>query len=114
MVAIVVGGFGGRVIAQARRRGWTATAAAEPSVEFADWIGLAGSYLVWLVFGIGFVGPVLAADVDPTVLVYALLSLARRYPAGQVVASAESTAEAAVLICSSAAFTATSFALRLG
>ena len=33
----------------------TATAAAEPSVEFADWIGVAGSYLVWLVFGVGFV-----------------------------------------------------------
>ena len=105
VVAIVVGGLGGRVIAQARRRGWatpaseslavvslavlayasattiggngfvaafaagvvyrTATAAAEPSVEFADWIGVAGSYLVWLVFGIGFVGPVLAAGVRP-------------------------------------------------
>ena len=115
VVAIVVGGFGGRVIAQARRRGWatpaseslavvslavlayasattiggngfvaafaagvfyrTATAAAEPSVEFADWIGVAGSYLVWLVFGIGFVGPVLAAGLDPVVLVYAVLSL---------------------------------------
>ena len=114
-VAILTGGFGGRVIARARQRGWaspaseslavvslailayasattiggngfvaafasgifyrTATAAAEPSVEFADWIGVAGSYLVWLVFGIGFVGPVLAAGVDPAVLVYAVLSL---------------------------------------
>ena len=115
VVAIVVGGFGGRAIAQARRRGWatpaseslavvslavlayasattiggngfvaafaagvfyrTATAGAEPSVEFADWIGVAGSYLVWLVFGIGFVGPVLAEGFDPAVLVYAALSL---------------------------------------
>ena len=45
------------------------------SVEFADWIGVAGSYLVWLVFGVGFVGPVLAAGLDPVVLVYAVLSL---------------------------------------
>ena len=36
---------------------------------------MAGSYLVWLVFGIGFVGPVLAAGFDPAVLVYAVLSL---------------------------------------
>ena len=53
----------------------TATAAAEPSVEFGDWIGVAGSYLVWLVFGIAFVGPVLAGAFDTVVVVYALLSL---------------------------------------
>ncbi len=115
LVAIIVGGFGGRLIARARRLGWastaseslavvslailayagattiggngfvaafaagvfyrTATAAAEPSVEFADWLGLAGSYLVWLVFGIGFVGPLLAGGIDPAVLLYAVLSL---------------------------------------
>ncbi len=53
----------------------TATARAEPSVEFADWIGLTGSYLVWLVFGVGLAGPVVAAGFEPVFLVYAVLSL---------------------------------------
>ncbi len=99
VVAIVVGGLGGRFTSEARRRGWasqaseslavvalaifayagatavggngfvaafgagiafrTATARSEPSVEFAESIGLAASYLVWLMFGVALVGPVI-------------------------------------------------------
>ena len=105
VVAIVVGGLGGRFTSEARRRGWasqaseslavvalaifayagataiggngfvaafgagiafrTATARSEPSVEFAESIGLAASYLVWLLFGVALVGPVITAGFDP-------------------------------------------------
>ena len=115
VVALVVGGLGGRLTVEARRRGWaspaseslavvalaivayagataiggngfvaafgagiafrTATGLSEPSVEFAESIGLAASYLVWLLFGVGLAGPAIAAGFDPAVIGYALLSL---------------------------------------
>ena len=115
VVAIVVGGLGGRLMIEARRRGWasraseslavvalaifayagataiggngfvaafgagiafrTATAPSEPSVEFAESIGLAASYLVWLLFGVALAGPVIAAGFDAPLIGYALLSL---------------------------------------
>ncbi len=115
VVAIVVGGLGGRFTSEARRRGWasqaseslavvalaifayagatalggngfvaafgagiafrTATARSEPSAEFAESIGLAASYLVWLMFGIALVGPVILAGFDAALIGYALLSL---------------------------------------
>ena len=115
VVAIVVGGLGGRIMSEARRRGWasraseslavvalaiftyagataiggngfvaafgagiafrTATASSEPSVEFAESIGLAASYLVWLLFGVALVGPTVAAGFDASLIGYALLSL---------------------------------------
>ncbi len=115
VVAIVVGGLGGRLMIEARRRGWasraseslavvalaifayasataiggngfvaafgagiafrTATARSEPSVEFAESIGLAASYLVWLLFGVALAGPVIAAGFDAPLIGYALLSL---------------------------------------
>ena len=115
VVAIVVGGLGGRLAVEARRRGWasraseslavvalaifayagataiggngfvaafgagiafrTATGLAEPSVEFAESIGLAASYLVWLLFGVALAGPVVATGFDGAVIGYALLSL---------------------------------------
>ena len=53
----------------------TATGLSEPSVEFAESIGLAASYLVWLLFGVGLAGPAIAAGFDPAVIGYALLSL---------------------------------------
>lgn len=53
----------------------TATERSEPSVEFAESIGLAGSYLVWLIFGVALVGPVLVAGFDPVYVLYAALSL---------------------------------------
>ena len=53
----------------------TATARSEPSVEFAESIGLAASYLVWLLFGDALAGPVIAAGLDAAVIAYALLSL---------------------------------------
>ncbi len=120
VVAIVVGGFGGRVIAQARRRGWATTASESLAVvtlsvlAYASATTIGGKRVRGCVRGRGFVGPVLTAGLDPTVLVYAVLSLARRYPAGQVVASVASMADPAVLICSIAVLTATSFAPRLG
>ena len=115
VVAVVVGGLGGRLMVEARRRGWasrasealavvalaifayasatafggngfvaafgagiafrTATARSEPSVEFAESIGLAASYLVWLLFGVALAGPVIALGLDPALIAYALLSL---------------------------------------
>jgi NhaP-type Na+/H+ or K+/H+ antiporter len=115
VVALVVGGLGGRLTIEARGRGWasraseslaivalaivayagataiggngfvaafgagiafrTATGLSEPSVEFAESIGLAASYLVWLLFGVGLAGPAIAAGFDPAVIGYALLSL---------------------------------------
>ena len=115
VVAIVVGGLGGRVASEARRRGWasqaseslavvalaifayagatavggngfvaafgagiafrTATGSSEPSVELAESIGLAASYVVWLVFGVALVGPVVVAGFDAALIGYALLSL---------------------------------------
>ena len=115
VVAIVVGGLGGRLTSEARRRGWasraseslavialaifayasataiggngfvaafgagiafrTATAPSEPSVEFAESIGVAASYLVWLLFGVALAGPVIAAGFDAPLIGYALLSL---------------------------------------
>ena len=53
----------------------TATVRAEPSVEFAESIGLGASYLVWLLFGVGLAGPVLAAGFDVAFIGYAILSL---------------------------------------
>ncbi len=53
----------------------TATERAEPSVEFAESIGLAASYVVWLVFGVGLAGPVIAAGFDSAAIGYAVLSL---------------------------------------
>ena len=53
----------------------TATGRAEPSVEFAESIGLAASYVVWLLFGVALVGPVIVAGFDPALIGYALLSL---------------------------------------
>jgi NhaP-type Na+/H+ or K+/H+ antiporter len=53
----------------------TVTAGSEPSVEFAESVGVAASYVVWLVFGVALAGPVVAAGVDPVVLLYAILSL---------------------------------------
>ena len=114
VVALVVGGPGGRLTAEARRRGWASRASESlavvalailayagavaiggngfvaafgagiasgprprcgPSVEFAESIGLAGSYLVWLLFGIVLAGPAIAAGLDAAVVGYALLSL---------------------------------------
>ena len=115
VVAIVVGGLGGRFTSEARRRGWasqaseslavvalaifayagatavggngfvaafgagiafrTAPTRLEPSVEFAESIGLAASYLVWLMFGVALVGPVILAGFDAALIGYALLSL---------------------------------------
>jgi NhaP-type Na+/H+ or K+/H+ antiporter len=53
----------------------TATARSEPSVEFAESIGLASSYIVWLLFGVGLAGPVVAAGLDAIAIGYAVLSL---------------------------------------
>ena len=53
----------------------TATARAEPSVEFAESLGVSASYLVWLLFGVGLAGPVVAAGLDPLLVGYAILSL---------------------------------------
>lgn len=53
----------------------TATAASEPSVEFAESLGVSASYLVWLLFGIGLAGPVVVAGLDPRLIGYAILSL---------------------------------------
>lgn len=115
VVAVVVGGIGGRFASEARRRGWasqaseslavvalavlaysgatavagngfvaafgagiafrTATARSEPSVELAESIGLAASYLVWLIFGVALVSPVILAGLDAALIGYALLSL---------------------------------------
>ena len=105
VVAMVVGGLGGRLTVEARRRGWasraseilavvalaivayagataiggngfvaafgagiafrTTTALSEPSVEFAESIGVAASYIVWLLFGVALAGPVLSCRVRP-------------------------------------------------
>ena len=115
VVAIAVGGVGGRLLVGARARGWasvgseslavvalailayagataiggngfvaafgagvafrTATAQSEPSVEFAEAIGLGASYVIWLLFGVALVGPVVAAGFDPVFVAYAALSL---------------------------------------
>jgi NhaP-type Na+/H+ or K+/H+ antiporter len=115
LVAIVVGGLGGWLVAMARRRGWASldseslglvamallayagatalggngfvaafaagvafrsvTAGSEPAVEFAESVGVAASYVVWLVFGVALAGPVVAAGTDPIVVLYAILSL---------------------------------------
>ena len=115
VVAVVVGGLGGRCASEARRRGWasqaseslaivalailayagattvggngfvsafgagiafrTATPRSEPAVEFAESIGLAASYIVWLMFGVALVGPAIAAGFDAALIGYALLSL---------------------------------------
>ena len=53
----------------------TLTARSEPSVEFAESIGLGASYLVWLLFGVALVGPVVAVGFDPLLVAYAALSL---------------------------------------
>lgn len=53
----------------------TATDRAEPSVEFAESLGVSASYLVWLLFGVGMAGPVIAAGFDPLLIGYAILSL---------------------------------------
>jgi NhaP-type Na+/H+ or K+/H+ antiporter len=53
----------------------TATARSEPSVEFAESIGVSASYLVWLLFGVGLAGPVIAGGIDPMLIGFAILSL---------------------------------------
>ena len=115
VVAVVVGGLGGSLVALARRRAWaspdsesigvvamallgyaaataldgngfvaafaagvafrTVTAGSEPPLEFAESVGVSASYVVWLVFGAALVGPVVAAGLDPVLLLYAILSL---------------------------------------
>jgi sodium/hydrogen antiporter len=47
---------------------------AEP-VEFTETLGLAGSFLVWLIFGALFVGELLTGDLSAQPIIYALLSL---------------------------------------
>jgi sodium/hydrogen antiporter len=53
----------------------TVTASSEPSVEFAESIGLAASYVVWLIFGVALVGPAILAGFDAALIGYAILSL---------------------------------------
>ncbi len=53
----------------------TAAGRVEPATEFAEVLGLAASYLVWLIFGISLVGPIVALGFDPVYLVYAVVSL---------------------------------------
>jgi sodium/hydrogen antiporter len=47
---------------------------AEP-VQFAERIGLSGSFLVWSIFGALFVGALLTDDFSPQPILYAILSL---------------------------------------
>lgn len=45
------------------------------ATEFTDTVGLFSSFLVWIIFGAAFVGPVLEAGVHVRPIVYAVLSL---------------------------------------
>jgi sodium/hydrogen antiporter len=116
VAAVVVGYFGGKLLAVANDRGWTSGVSeqiailalallayqgsvtvggngfiaafaggilfgaatrgrlAEP-VEFTETLGLAGSFLVWSLFGALFVGELLTQDLSARPIVYALLSL---------------------------------------
>jgi NhaP-type Na+/H+ or K+/H+ antiporter len=47
----------------------------ESATEFTDTVGLFSSFLVWVIFGAAFVGPVLRAGLHPRPIVYAVLSL---------------------------------------
>ncbi len=47
----------------------------EPATEFADTVGLFSSFVVWIIFGAAFVGPVLQAGIHARALLYAVLSL---------------------------------------
>ncbi len=45
------------------------------ATEFTDTVGLFSSFLVWIIFGAAFVGPVINAGVHPRPVVYAVISL---------------------------------------
>jgi sodium/hydrogen antiporter len=44
-------------------------------IEFTETVGLFASFFVWTVFGALFVGPVVAGDIEPTAILYAVISL---------------------------------------
>ena len=115
LVAVVVGGLGGRLLTAASRRGWTSSVSEQlcvlalavlayvgavevggngfvsafsaglifgaagrqhgQAIGFTEDASLFASFLVWVIFGASFAGPVLAASVDVPAIVYALLSL---------------------------------------
>jgi NhaP-type Na+/H+ or K+/H+ antiporter len=116
VVAIVVGGLGGRLLRLAAERGWTSGASEQffvlvvailayvgavevggngfvsafsaglvfgaaggaqrrESIVFTEDLSLFASFVVWVIFGASFVGPVLTGPVDASFIVYALLSL---------------------------------------
>jgi sodium/hydrogen antiporter len=74
--AVTIGGngfiaaFAGGILFGAATRGRLA----EP-VEFTETLGLAGSFLVWSLFGALFVGELLTGDLAAQPIIYALLSL---------------------------------------
>ena len=114
LVALVVGGVGGRLLSEASRRRWTSTVSEqlcvlalaalayvgaveiggngfvsafaaglvfgavagrrEQAIAFTEDASLFASFVVWVIFGALFVGPVLGS-VDVPAIVYALLSL---------------------------------------
>jgi NhaP-type Na+/H+ or K+/H+ antiporter len=45
------------------------------ATEFTDTVGLFSSFVVWIIFGAAFVGPVLKGGVHPRPILYAVLSL---------------------------------------
>ena len=45
------------------------------ATEFADTVGLFSSFVVWIIFGAAFVGPVLRGGVHPRPIIYAVVSL---------------------------------------
>ena len=47
----------------------------EEATEFADTVGLFSSFVVWIIFGAVFVGPVLRAGVHARPILYAVVSL---------------------------------------
>jgi NhaP-type Na+/H+ or K+/H+ antiporter len=116
VVAVVVGGLGGRLLSLAAQRGWTSSASEQffvlvvailayvgaveiggngfvsaftaglvfgaaggarrrEAIGFTEDASLFASFVVWVIFGASFVGPVLAGPMDATFVVYALLSL---------------------------------------
>jgi NhaP-type Na+/H+ or K+/H+ antiporter len=116
VVAVVVGGLGGRLLSIAAERGWTSSASEQffvlvvallayvgaveiggngfvsaftaglvfgaaggarrrDAIGFTEDVALFASFVVWVVFGASFVGPVLAGPVDASFVIYALLSL---------------------------------------
>lgn len=116
VVAVVVGGLGGRLLSLAADRGWTSAASEQffvlvvailayvgaveiggngfvsafsaglvfgaaggarrkGAIGFTEDVSLFASFVVWVIFGTAFVGPVLAGPVDASFVVFALLSL---------------------------------------